>query len=62
MSMSEDFVKACVGFRRVDTLRRQFSTLYQPSVKIDYTPADAVLDEGHFATLKKKPRNTDPVR
>ncbi len=61
MSMSEDFVKACVGFRRVDTLRRKFSTLYQPSVKIDNTPADAVLDEGHFATLKKKPRNTDPV-
>jgi len=35
--------------------------LYQNTVNIDHTPADAVLDEGYFATLKKKDRNTTPV-
>jgi hypothetical protein len=61
--MSEDFIKSCVGFHRIDTLRKHFSTPYQPSVKFDETPADAILDNGHyFATMKKKLRSTVPVQ
>jgi len=61
ISMNEDYIKACVGYRRVDTMKRHFSTLYQPTIKLDNTPADAVLSPGTVATLKKKPRNTVPV-
>jgi hypothetical protein len=35
--------------------------LYLPSVTLDNTPADAILDEGNFANLKKKARSTTPV-
>jgi hypothetical protein len=59
--MTQDYIKTCVGYRRIDTIKRQFSNLYQPTVQFDNTPADAVLTPGHLATLKKKPRNTVPV-
>jgi hypothetical protein len=62
ISMNEDYIKACVGYRRVDTMKRQFQNLYQPTVKLDNTPADAILPSGNVATLKKKPRNTVPVQ
>jgi hypothetical protein len=59
--MSEDYIRSCVGFCKIDTMKRQFSTLYQSTVKLNTLPADAVLDEGELATLQKKPRNTTPV-
>jgi hypothetical protein len=59
--MSEDFLRQCTGFRRLDTMLRCFSNLYQDTVKLDNTPADAVLDVGNYATLRKKNRNTTPV-
>jgi len=59
--MNEDYLRACVGFRRVDTIKRFLGDLYQSTVTLDNTPADAVLDQGNFASLKKKPRNTSPV-
>jgi hypothetical protein len=40
---------------------KQFSHLYQSTVKLDNTLADAILDVGSFATMRKKPRNTTPV-
>jgi len=40
---------------------KQFSHLYQSAVKLNNTPADAILDVGNFATMRKKPRNTTPV-
>jgi len=59
--MNEDYLRACVGFRRIDTIKRFLGDLYQSTVTLDNTPADAVLDQGNFASLKKKPRNTFPV-
>ncbi|MFN9981695.1 MAG: hypothetical protein ACK53Y_17345, partial [bacterium] len=50
-----------MGFRRVDTLKRQLSTLYQDTIQLDQSPCDAILDPGDFATLQKTPRNTTPV-
>jgi len=61
ISMSEDYIRSCVGFRRIDTLKRNLKTLYQPTVTLDNTPPDAILDSGYFATQKKKDRNTTPV-
>jgi hypothetical protein len=59
--MSEDFLRQCTGFRRLDTMLSCFSNLHQDTVKLDNTPADAVLDVGNYATLRKKNRNTKPV-
>jgi len=39
-------------------MKRNFSTLYQSTVKLDNTPPDAILDSGAVATLRKKARNT----
>lgn len=61
MSMSEDVLRACVGYQQINTLKKQFSHLYQDTVKLDQLPADAVLDSGCLASLRKKDRNTDPV-
>jgi hypothetical protein len=55
ITMSEDYIRSCVGFRKIDTMKQHFSTLYQSSVKLSTTPADAAIDEGAFATMKKKP-------
>jgi hypothetical protein len=35
--------------------------LYQSTVALDNTPADAVLDQGNFASMKKKHQNTTPI-
>jgi hypothetical protein len=59
--MNEDYIRACIGFRRIDTIKRHLSSLYQDSVKLDGSPADAVLDQGDLATVRKTPRNTVPV-
>jgi hypothetical protein len=59
ISMTEDYLRSCVGFRRIDTLRQQLKHLYQNTIKLDNMPPDAVHD--HFATLQKKDHNTTPV-
>jgi hypothetical protein len=59
--MNEDYIHACIGFRRMDTIKRHLSTLYQDSIKLDTSPTDAVLDQGDLATLRKTARNTTPV-
>jgi len=63
--MSEDFLRSWVGFHRIDTLKRNFSSLYQPMVSLDHTPPDAILDPEHFALFKKKTEiqllSPDPV-
>lgn len=61
MIFSEDFIKSCVGFRKIDMLKCHFHTLYQPSIKLGNTPADVVLDPGNLATMKKKPQSTTLV-
>jgi hypothetical protein len=61
ISMSEDCIRSSVGFCRIDTLKRQFSTLYTNNVTIDATPMDAILDAGDLVTMRKKDRNTQPV-
>jgi len=40
---------------------KQFSHLYQSTVKMDNTSADTILDVDNFATMRKKPRNTTLV-
>jgi len=61
ITMCEDQLRACVGFRRVDSMKKHLKQLYQPTFSLDSTPADAVLDQGCFATIRKKDRNTVPV-
>jgi len=59
--MNEDYLRACVGLRRVNTMKHFLGDLYQNTITLDNTPADAVLDQGSFASVKKKNRNTTPV-
>jgi hypothetical protein len=61
ISMTEEFLRTCVGFRRIDTLKQHLQSLYQPTISLDKTTPDAVLDVGYFATLRKKNRSTTPV-
>jgi hypothetical protein len=61
LTLNEDHIRACIGFRRIDTIKKNLSTLYKDTVHLDSTPVDAVLDKGDFATLRKTPRNTTPV-
>jgi len=61
ISMTEDHLRACLGFRRVESIKKHFNELYQNTLRLDNTPADAILDSGCFATLWKKNRNTTPV-
>jgi hypothetical protein len=61
LTVSEDFLRASLGFRRIDTLKRHLNDLYCPTLRLDSTPPDAVLDSGDFATLRKTARNTTPV-
>lgn len=61
ITLSEDYLRASVGFRQTDSIQKYFSALYQDTVKFDSLPADAVLDPGDYATLWKKNRNTTPV-
>jgi hypothetical protein len=46
LTLNEDHIRACTGFRRIDTIKRNLSTLYQDTVTLDSTPRDAVLDRG----------------
>jgi hypothetical protein len=61
ITMSEDHLRACVGFRRVDAMKKQFNQLYQSNISLDNTPADAIIDPGFYASIRKKDRNTSPV-
>jgi hypothetical protein len=54
-------IRACVGFRHVNTLKKQFKHLYQDTVRFDQSQPDAILDAGCFASLHKKDRNTVSV-
>jgi hypothetical protein len=59
--MTEDYLRSCVGYRRIDTLKKNLACLYQPTITLDHTPPDAILDPGYYATLRKKDRSTVPV-
>jgi hypothetical protein len=61
LTMNEDHIWACIGFRHIDTIKCNLSALYQDTIHLDSTPIDAVLDKGDLATLRKTPRNTTPV-
>lgn len=61
ITFSEDMVRASVGFRRSDTIKRHLPDLYQPTVLLDNLPADAILDSGDLSTMPKVPHNTTPV-
>jgi hypothetical protein len=58
VSITQDYIHACTGFRKIDTVCKHFSELYQDTVKIHNTPPDAVLDDGLLSTMQKKARNT----
>jgi len=61
ITMNEDFLRASLGFRRIDTLKQHLPVLYQNNIRLDHTPADAVLDNGDLANMRKTKRNTSPV-
>jgi hypothetical protein len=61
LTFTEDFIRASVGFRCIDSIKQHLSTLYQDTIAIDTLPPDAVLDLGDCATIQKTPRNTTPV-
>jgi hypothetical protein len=61
ITYTEDFVRASVGFRRIDSIKNKFSDLYQNTIAFDSLPPDAVLDNGDFSTLHKTPRNNQAV-
>lgn len=61
ITMSEDFICGCMGYHQIDTLKQHLPNLYETTIKLDSTSPDAILDQGNFATMKKRPRNTMPV-
>jgi hypothetical protein len=61
ITLTEDYIRSSVGFRRIDTIKAHFRDLYQETVKIDTMPADAVLDKGDIATIRKSNPSTTPV-
>jgi hypothetical protein len=54
ISMTEDYLRSCVGFHRINTLTKNLACLHQPTIHLDHTPPDAILDPGYYATLCKK--------
>jgi hypothetical protein len=61
ITLTEDLVRASVGFCHIDSLKQHLSSLYQDTVSLDSLPPDAVLDMGNLATVKKSAHNTTPV-
>jgi hypothetical protein len=61
ITCTEDFLRASVGFKCIDTMKTHLQSLYLDTLSLDSLPADAVLDAGDFATIKKSARNTQPV-
>jgi len=57
----EDFIRASVGFRRIDTMKKFLTSLYKDTISLDTLPPDAVLDAGDLATMRKSSWNTNPV-
>jgi hypothetical protein len=61
ITMNEDFLRASLGFRRIDTFKQHLPVLYQNNIRLDHTPADAVMDNSDLANTRKTKRNTSPV-
>jgi hypothetical protein len=61
LTMNKDHIRACIGFRRIDTIKRRLSTLFQDTIHLDSSPSDVVLDKGDLATIRKTTRNTTHV-
>jgi len=61
ITMSEDYLRSSLGFHRIDTIKQQFSMLYNSTVHLDRSPPDSVLDPGDFATIRRSAQNTTPV-
>ncbi len=56
ITISEDFLRSCVGFRRIDTIKQHFNALFEDTIKLASLPADAVLDQGDLSTkMSEKP-------
>lgn len=61
ITCTEDFIRASAGFRRIDIMISQLKLFYQDTISFESLPADAVLDAGDLATMKKSACNTKPV-
>ena len=61
LTFTEDIIRASVGFRKLDTIKKHLHNLYQNTITLDHLPPDAVLDAGDVATFPKVPRSTTPV-
>jgi hypothetical protein len=55
ITFTQDFIRASVGFRRID------HSLYKDTILLDTLPPDAILDQCDFANVQKSVRNTTPV-
>jgi len=53
ITMTEDFLCAGLGFCRIDAIKSKFADLYKDTVTFDSLPADAFLDHGDFASIRK---------
>jgi len=52
ITFTEDFVRASVGFRRIDSIKANLQEIYQDTISFDTLPPDAVLDSGDFSSLQ----------
>jgi hypothetical protein len=48
ITLTEDFIRASVGFRHIEMMKSHLKQLYQDTIIIDTLPADAVLDQGEL--------------
>jgi len=51
LTLTEDFIRASVGFRIIDSIKQHLRTHYQNTIDVDSMPPDAVLDLGDCATI-----------
>jgi hypothetical protein len=58
LTFTEDIIRASVGFCRIDAIKGHLKDLYQDTIHLYSTPANAVLDDGDLSTIRKSPRNT----
>jgi hypothetical protein len=61
LTFTEDYIRTSIGFRRIDTIKSHLHYLYQDTVSLDSSLADAILDKGDFSTIWKSAHSTTPV-
>ncbi len=55
LTLTDDIIHTSFGFHHIYTIKSHLSNLYQDTIVLDSTPADAVLDAGDLGTIRKAP-------